>query len=62
MTQKDKILELISRKKGATNIILNKIAFRYSARLSDLRKEGHKILSLPVPKTGGQVWCYKLIK
>jgi hypothetical protein len=41
----------------ATNHELNGIAFRYGARLLELRREGHAITSEQV---GGGVWVYAL--
>ena len=42
MTQKDRILARL--KEGpARNHDLNEIAFRYSARIAELRAEGHRI-------------------
>lgn len=45
-TQAARILKLLKAKGQATNRELNRIAFRYSARLADLRAEGHKIVSV----------------
>jgi len=41
VTQADKILDLLESRNelGATNIELNRIAFRYGARLHELRKD-----------------------
>ena len=38
-----RILDLMAREQGATNWELNKIAFRYSAYIHTLRKDGHQI-------------------
>ena len=42
LSQKERILARL-RKGPATNRELNDIAFRYSARISELRDEGHAI-------------------
>ena len=42
MTQKERILARLQRG-PATNRDLNDIAFRYSARIAELRNEGHNI-------------------
>ena len=44
-TQTSKILKLFKLKGSATNHELNRICFRYGARIHDLRKEGHIIKS-----------------
>jgi len=46
LTQTARILNLLKANGEATNAQLNKICFRYSARLKDLRDEGHDILSI----------------
>lgn len=46
LSQTARILNLLKANGEATNAQLNKIAFRYSARLKDLRDEGHDILSI----------------
>jgi hypothetical protein len=43
MTQTQKIIELLSRKKKVYNNELNKICFRYGARIHELRKMGYTI-------------------
>lgn len=52
-TQTEKILALLKAAgdKGVTNIELNKIAFRYSARLHDLRRDGYKISAQHIKDT-----------
>lgn len=42
LSQKDRILARLQRG-PATNRDLNDIAFRYSARIAELRNEGHRI-------------------
>jgi hypothetical protein len=46
LTQTAKILKLLKENGSATNLELNKLCFRYGARIFDLRKEGHDILSV----------------
>ena len=43
MSQKDRILDLLRRREFVTNAELNEVAFRYSARIHELRAEGHDI-------------------
>lgn len=43
MSQKDRILDLLRRREFVTNAELNQVAFRYSARIHELRAEGHNI-------------------
>lgn len=50
-----KILRLLKTKGTVTNYELNKIAFRYSARIKNLRDEGHRIVSNHV---GGSLWTF----
>lgn len=49
-TQTGRILKLLQEKDSVTNVELNRIAFRYSARLHNLRKEGHDILTVQESK------------
>lgn len=44
-SQTVRILELLTSGKEVTNIDLQKIAFNYTMRISELRKEGHVILA-----------------
>jgi len=44
-TQRAKIIKLLKTNGKATNTELNRICFRYGARIYDLRKEGHIIKS-----------------
>ncbi len=59
MTHKEKILNLLQRKgpEGALNTELNEIAFRYSARIAELRKEGYPIVRR---HEKGGLWRYQL--
>lgn len=43
LSQKERILQLLRSSEHVTNRDLNEIAFRYSARISELRDEGHAI-------------------
>lgn len=52
LTQKDRILARL-RRGPATNRELNDIAFRYSARIAELRDEGHNIRWAPVKGSPG---------
>lgn len=45
LSQTARILQLLKAKGRVTNVELNRICFRYSARISDLRREGHIIVS-----------------
>lgn len=58
MSQTAKILKLFKVNGSATNHELNKICFRYSARLMELRKEGHIIVSSHI-KDGLWNYVYK---
>lgn len=46
MSQTARILNLLKANGEATNGQLNKICFRYSARIADLRQEGWVIVSV----------------
>lgn len=59
MTQRDKILELLERNGTASNYELNGIAFRYAARLQELRDDGYKIRSKHIK---GSRWEFTLVK
>ncbi len=45
-TQTGKILRLLKKHGELTNYELNRICFRYGARLQELRREGHIIVSV----------------
>ena len=56
MTQKDRIVELMRDMRWHTNAELNKIWFRYGARLWELKhEEGYLIEKRNVPKKPGLV-------
>lgn len=59
LTQVEKILQLLKEAgdKGVTNIQLNEIAFRYSARLNDLRRDGYKIQATHIKDS---IWKFTL--
>lgn len=61
MNQTEKIINLLEKrgKRGASNYELNKIAFRYSARLHELRKEGYKIKAQHIKDS---LWKFELVK
>lgn len=61
MNQSEKILDLLEKAgdKGVTNYTLNKIAFRYGARIHELRKQGYLISSLRVSES---LWKFVLHK
>lgn len=60
-SQIEKITDLfITRgEKGVTNIELNKICFRYGARIFNLRKEGYDIRKQHLT---GSIWKYWLVE
>ena len=43
LSREQQIINLISRKEGASNFELNKIMFRYGAVIHNLRKDGYHI-------------------
>lgn len=47
LTAKEKVLAFLQAHGEATNLELNKICFRYGARLFDLKKEGFSITKEP---------------
>lgn len=57
LSQTARILKLFKAKHRATNNQLNKICYRYSARIAELRSEGHQILTERV-KDGLFVYTY----
>lgn len=58
-TQRAKILDLLKERGTVTNVELNRIAFRYSARLFELRQEGHVITTMPTRPDGVVTYVYK---
>lgn len=44
-SQSKRILELLQSGNTVTNVDLQRIAFNYTMRVSELRKDGHKILA-----------------
>jgi len=54
-TQTAKILRLLKAHGTVTNIELSRICFRYSARIHELRREGHNITSV---HDKGSVWRF----
>ena len=55
LTQTSKILALLKKKRKVSNFELRTIAWRYPARILDLKREGHLIRS--VHDTGAR-WYY----
>lgn len=49
----DKIIRLMSRKRGAMNHELNAVCFRYGARIKELRDAGYRILTEAVDRKHG---------
>jgi hypothetical protein len=45
-SQTARILKMLKQQGELTNLELNKICFRYGARIYELRREGHKIVSV----------------
>ena len=45
LSQTARILKLLKSKWRATNVELNRICFRYGARIWELRREGHVIVT-----------------
>lgn len=43
VSQTTKILRLLKSKRTVTNVELNRICFRYTARIHELRKDGYNI-------------------
>lgn len=54
-SQTARILRLLKKNGKATNLQLRTIAWRYPARILDLKHEGHLIRSIHVK---GPVWVY----
>lgn len=57
-TQTAKILRLLKTNTTVPNYELNKVCFRYSARIHDLRREGHNIVATHVKDSQ---WDFSLI-
>jgi hypothetical protein len=58
ISQRQKILHLLRTKRDITNIDLQRIAFNYTMRISELRKDGHKIQAV-YEKPGVFKYYYK---
>ena len=56
--QKQKILALLKRKSKVYNSELNKVCYRYSARIKELRNEGYQIETI---REGLGWFSFKLI-
>ena len=64
LTQKEKILAMLKLRQHSA-VELNKIAFRYSARIEELRNQGHNIETIREKNSKGKYkpYCsYKLIE
>lgn len=57
-SQTARILRLLKKHGDLTNRDLNRIAYRYSARILELRNEGHKIVSVHEKDS---LWRYVLV-
>lgn len=57
LSQTARILKLLKSKRQVSNNELNRVAYRYSARIAELRLEGHNILTERV-KEGVFVYSY----
>lgn len=57
--QRAKILDLFKERGTVTNVELNKVAFRYSARLHELRQDGYRITTMPTGKDGVVAYVYQ---
>ena len=52
-TQKARILRLLRAcPEGTANVALNSCCFRYSARIAELRRDGHRIITGPTLDDG----------
>lgn len=58
-TQIERILKKLRSKKSVKNYELNKICFRYSARIKDLRDKGYEIETV---REGLGIFSFSLIK
>ncbi len=58
LSQTARILNLLKAEGTVTNHDLNKVCFRYGARIHELRKEGHRIVTSHV-KEGLYAFTYK---
>lgn len=58
-----RILKLLKQTEGATNFDLSRISLNYTRRISDLRRNGHKILAVRQVAHDGSMsntWRYYL--
>jgi len=55
---KTRVLDKLRTHSRVTNLDLNKISHRYSARIHELRQEGHVVQTLPLGK-GVVAYIYK---
>lgn len=59
LTQTKQILNLLKKRRYVTNIELNKICYRYSARIHELRSEGWDIEKDQIKKGVFRYWLVK---
>lgn len=57
--QTDLILKMLEENKYVTNLEMNPVAYRYSARIAELREAGH-LIEKEYIKPG--VWAYRLVR
>lgn len=59
LTQAGRILRLLKQQGEATNVELNRICFRYAARIAELRHDGHVIVTVRENNHGLFRFVYK---
>lgn len=59
MSQKEKILELLEQRSTVDNYALNQVAFRYAARIAELRADGYNIKAR---HDKGSRWLFTLVR
>ena len=59
MSQTTKILKLLKEKETVTNAELNRVCFRYGARLHELRRDGYIIVTNRINNDGLYSFVYK---
>ena len=61
MTQKQRILHLLADSRRVSNAALNRICFRYGARIMELRRAGFEIVSERDKVKDGGLWWFRLV-
>lgn len=61
MNQKQRILHLLTEKDRVSNVELNRICFRYGARIMELRRAGFDIVSERDKVSKRGLWWTRLI-